>query len=133
MALLYGNRLVPCDCVWYHHPLCLYGLVCIEQSMKTFEIIDNFTFKWYNGMRLSIFVTVNLSLSILIFRYFYIWILNTWSPEPLFKTSLSTTISFKSLSYSTIVLYSRDGHWWWAWSMKKSTQAHLQESFKATW
>ena len=36
-------------------------------------------------------------------------------------------------SYSTIVLYSRDNQGWWAWSTKKSTLAHLQESFMATW
>ena len=35
-------------------------------------------------------------------------------------------------SYSTIVLYSRDNQGWWAWSTKKSTLAHLQESFMAT-
>jgi len=36
--------------------------------------------------------------------------------------------------YHTVkkVLYSRDDHGWWAWSMKISTLAHLQESFTAT-
>ena len=32
-----------------------------------------------------------------------------------------------------IQLYSRDDHGWWAWSTKKLTQVHLQESFTATW
>jgi len=36
------------------------------------------------------------------------------------------------ISYSTIVLYSRDINGWWVWSTKKSTIAHLQESFTAT-
>ena len=40
--------------------------------------------------------------------------------------------SRKLTSYSTIVLYSRNDQGWWAWSTKKSTLAHLQESFMAT-
>jgi len=38
----------------------------------------------------------------------------------------------EEISYSTIVLFSRDNQGWWAWSTKKSTLAHLQESFMAT-
>jgi len=49
------------------------------------------------------------------------------------SSSINITVQCKSfLSYSTVVLHSRDNQGWWAWSTKKSTLAHLQESFMAT-
>jgi len=52
---------------------------------------------------------------------------------PFFPGTYLFSLLNTTLSYSKIVLYSRDDQGWWTWSTKKSTLAHLQESFMATW